>query len=63
MNEKKISVIVPVYNAEETIERCIVKIFRGGYRNIEMIVYGIPYVENMEIIRSGEELTEKAREL
>lgn len=30
MNEKKISVIVPVYNAEETIERCIVEIFRGG---------------------------------
>ena len=35
----------------------------GGYRNIEMIVYGIPYVENMEIIRSEEELIEKAREL
>lgn len=38
MNEKKISVIVPTYNAEETIERCIVEIFRGGYRNIEIIV-------------------------
>ena len=41
----------------------LLKYFGGGYRNIEMIVYGIPYVENMEIIRSGEELTEKAREL
>lgn len=30
MNERKISVIVPAYNAEETIERCIVEIFRGG---------------------------------
>ena len=29
MNERKISVIVPAYNAEETIERCIVGIFWG----------------------------------
>lgn len=29
MEKDKISVIVPVYNAEETIERCILSIIRG----------------------------------
>ena len=34
----KISVIVPVYNAELTIERCLKSILNGYYKNIEVIV-------------------------
>ena len=33
-----ISVIVPVYNAEDTIERCLNSSLGGGYKNIELIV-------------------------
>lgn len=34
----KISVIIPVYNAEETIERCILSVTKGSYQDIEVIV-------------------------
>lgn len=37
MERDKISVIVPVYNAETTIKRCILSI-TGGDRNVEVIV-------------------------
>ena len=35
---KKISVIVPVYNGEEYIERCINSVLNQTYKNIEVIV-------------------------
>jgi glycosyltransferase involved in cell wall biosynthesis len=39
MNEdKKVSVIIPAYNAEKTIERTLNSIIGGGYRNIEVLV-------------------------
>jgi glycosyltransferase involved in cell wall biosynthesis len=38
MNEKKVSVIVPAYNAEKTIERTLNSICGGGYQNIEVLV-------------------------
>lgn len=38
MNNKKVSIIVAVYNAEETIERSIVSILNQKYENIELIV-------------------------
>ena len=38
MEKDKISVIVPVYNAGRTVERCISSITGGGYQNIEIIV-------------------------
>lgn len=34
----KISVIIPVYNAEQTIERCIRSVLRQSFRNFEIIV-------------------------
>lgn len=37
MNEK-ISVIVPVYNAEKTLDRCIAALMNQTYRNIEIIL-------------------------
>ena len=33
-----ISVIVPAYNAEETIEKCIISIRRQSFHNIEIII-------------------------
>ena len=35
---KKVSIIVPVYNAEKTIERCIKSILKQTYNNIEIII-------------------------
>lgn len=35
---KLLSVIVPVYNSEKTIERCLKSIVRQTYKNIEIIV-------------------------
>ena len=34
----KISVIVPVYNAENTLERCVNSIIKQTYSNIEIIL-------------------------
>ncbi len=38
MQERKISVIVPVYNGEKTIKRCLQSILSSTYKNIEVIV-------------------------
>ena len=37
MNDK-VSIIIPVYNAESTIERCVVSLLQGEYSNIEIIL-------------------------
>lgn len=36
--EEKISVIVPVYNVEKYLERCVESIFKQTYKNIEIIL-------------------------
>lgn len=38
MEESKVSVIVPVYNAEKTIQRSLESVLYGGYSNFEIIV-------------------------
>lgn len=38
MDRPLISVIVPIYNAEKTLERCIKSIIRQSYSNIEVIL-------------------------
>lgn len=38
MNESKISVIVPVYNVERYLERCLNSIINQTYQNLEIIV-------------------------
>lgn len=35
---KKVSIIVPVYNAENTIERCVESILKQSYKNYELIL-------------------------
>ena len=38
MEEKKISVIIPVYNAEKTLDRCLLSVCDQTYKNLEIIV-------------------------
>lgn len=38
MNEKKISIIIPVYNRGNTIERCITSVINQSYDKIEIII-------------------------
>lgn len=37
-NSEKISIIVPIYNAEKTLERCIKSLINQSYKNIEIIL-------------------------
>ena len=34
---KKVSIIIPVYNAESTLNRCLDSVITGTYENIEII--------------------------
>ncbi|WOO38813.1 glycosyltransferase [Anaerocolumna sp. AGMB13020] len=38
MNEPLVSIIVPLYNGEQTIERCLTSIRNQSYKNIEVLV-------------------------
>ena len=38
MNKSKISIIIPVYNSENTINRCIDSLLKQTYKNFEIIV-------------------------
>ena len=38
MHNKKVSIIVPVYNVEQYVEKCILSILNQSYRNIEVII-------------------------
>ena len=38
MRQPKISVIVPVYNIEEYLKKCITSIIEQNYKNIEIIL-------------------------
>ena len=37
MNNKRISVIIPVYNAEKTLPHCIASLYAQTYRNLELL--------------------------
>lgn len=38
IQREQISVVIPVYNAEEYVERCLVSVLESSYQNIEVIV-------------------------
>ncbi len=50
MKNEKISVIVPVYNTEKYIEKCINSIFEQTYNNIELIIINDGSTDNSENI-------------
>ena len=37
-NKYKLSIIVPVYNTEKYIERCIKSIFNQSFKNYQLII-------------------------
>lgn len=37
-NGAKISIVIPVYNGEKTIERCINSVLNQNYSNYELII-------------------------
>ena len=48
MNNYKVSVIIPVYNAQDTIKRCIDSVINQtlGFSNIELIIYDDASTDN-----------------
>lgn len=47
---KKVSIIVPVFNAENTIEKCLISICNQTYKNIEIIVINDGSTDNSQDI-------------
>lgn len=46
MNNHKISIIIPIYNAENTLERCIQRIIEQSYPNWELLLIDDGSVDN-----------------
>ena len=44
--EKLVSVIIPAYNAEKSIEKCVLSLIEGSYNNIELIIINDGSVDN-----------------
>ncbi|MGL6105767.1 glycosyltransferase family 2 protein [Romboutsia sp.] len=51
MNNKKISVIVPVYNVEKYLERCLNSLLNQTYKNLEIILINDGSTDSSEEIR------------
>ena len=49
----KLSIVVPVYNAERYLEDCILSILNQSYKNIEIILINDGSTDNSENICSG----------
>lgn len=49
----KISIIIPVYNGEEYIERCLDSISKQSYENIEIIIINDGSTDNTQLICDG----------
>lgn len=59
---KKVSVIVPVYNASDYVSRCIESILKQTYQNFELILIDDGSTDNsLEILRSYLEVDKRVR--
>lgn len=55
----KVTVIVPVYNAEKFITKCVESVLAQTYKNIEIILVNDGSKDNsLEIIRELEKITQ-----
>ena len=46
----KVSIIVPVYNVEKYVEKCLISIINQTYKNIEIIIINDGSVDNSKKI-------------
>lgn len=59
---EKVSIILPVYNAEATLERCIKSVINQKYKNIELIVVNDGSQDNsMNIIKKFIDIDERIK--
>lgn len=59
--EKKISIIIPVYNVEKYLSRCLDSILKNTYKNIEIILINDGSKDNSQSII--DEYQEKNKEI
>lgn len=59
--EKKISIIIPVYNVEKYLPRCLDSILKNTYKNIEIILINDGSKDNSQSII--DEYQEKNKEI
>lgn len=48
--EEKVSIIIPVYNAEKFLEKCLDSVVNQTYKNIEIICINDGSIDNSEKI-------------
>ena len=48
--EPKVSIIIPVYNVEKYIERCLESISKQKYKDFEVIIINDGSIDNTDII-------------
>lgn len=62
LNEKGVSVIVPVYNAEKYLENCVLSILNQTYKNIEVILVNDGSTDNsLEICEKYKDLDNRVK--
>ena len=59
---KKVSIIIPVYNTEKYLEKCLDSIINQEYRNLEIIIVNDGSTDNsMAIIKKYQKLDSRIK--